>query len=135
MVLGHSDYHYKHEPIFYGWKPGAPHYFIDDRSQTTVLEFDRPQRSTEHPTMKPLALVEYCINNSSKLGALIYDPFLGSGTTLIAAERTSRTCYGVELSPAYIDVIVKRWEAETNQKATLVGNILDKAQVEVTQNV
>lgn len=119
LVLGHSDYHYKHEPIFYGWKPGASHHDPPDRMQTSVWEFARPKRSEDHPTMKPVELVAKAIGNSSALDQLIYDPFLGSGTTLIAAEQLGRKCYGVEISPQYCDVIVKRWENYTGKKAEL----------------
>jgi DNA modification methylase len=118
MVLGHSDYHYKHEPIFYGWKPGALHRQPPNRTQVSVWEIDRPKRNEEHPTMKPVELVAKAIENSSLRGESIYDPFLGSGTTLIAAEQLGRKCYGMEISPAYCDVIVKRWETLTGKKAT-----------------
>lgn len=108
MVLGHSDYHYKHEPILYGWKPGASHYFTSDRTQTTVFDFEKPQRNGEHPTMKPVALWAKMISNSSKEGWRIYDPFLGSGTTMVAAHQLGRKCYGIELEPKYCDVILRR---------------------------
>lgn len=121
LVLGHSDYHYKHEPIFYGWRPGAEHRFRGDRKQTSVLEFARPKRSAEHPTMKPVELVEYCIKQSSLRGDLVADPFGGSGTTLIACERTGRRCFTIELAPRYCDVIVQRWEKLTGRKAERRG--------------
>jgi site-specific DNA-methyltransferase (adenine-specific) len=117
LVLGHSDYHYKHEPIFYGWKPGAAHKPPPDRMQVTVWDFDRPMASREHPTMKPVGLLSKMISNSTKMGDLIFDPFLGSGTTLIAAEQLGRKCYGMELSPQYCDVIVKRWQTLTGKQA------------------
>lgn len=107
--FGRTDYHYKHEGIFYGWKPGAAHYFVDDRTQTTVLEFDRPSRSEEHPTMKPVPLIEKLVTNSSKAGWVVYDPFAGSGSCLIACARTGRVFRGMELDPGYVDVIRKRW--------------------------
>lgn len=110
MVMGRSDYHYKHEPILYGWKPGAAHYMTSDRSKTSVLEHARPKRSAEHPTMKPLSLWGDLIGNSSKRNELVLDPFLGSGTTLIACEQLSRTCYGMEISPKYCHVIVERYK-------------------------
>jgi DNA modification methylase len=121
FVMGRSDYHYRHEPIFYGWKPGAAHYFVDDRTQDTVLEVAKPSRSTEHPTMKPVELIERCISNSSKPGELVLDPFLGSGTSVIACEKTGRICYGMELAPEYVDVIVKRWQEFTGKEAKLGG--------------
>jgi site-specific DNA-methyltransferase (adenine-specific) len=117
LVLGHSDFHYQHEPIFYGWRPGAEHRFRGDRKQTSVLEFSKPTRSAEHPTMKPVELVEYCIKLSSLRGDMVADPFGGSGTTLIACERTVRRCFTIELDPRYCDVIVERWEKLTGQKA------------------
>lgn len=107
--FGRSDYHYRHEPIFYGWTPGGPHYFVDDRTQDSVLEFDRPSRSPEHPTMKPVALVRKCIENSSKPGWLVGDPFGGSGTTLIACAESGRVARVIELAPRYCDVIRRRW--------------------------
>lgn len=108
MVLGHSDYHYKHEPVLYGWKPGAAHYFTDDRTQTTVLDVEKPAANREHPTMKPVKLWEIFITNSSKAGWEIYDPFLGSGTTMVAAHQLNRRCYGMEIDPKYCQVIVDR---------------------------
>jgi DNA modification methylase len=109
MVMGRQDYQWKHEPIIYGWKSGASHAWYTDRKQTTVLEFDRPQRNAEHPTMKPLSIVGYLIKNSTKAGDLVFDNFIGSGSTLIAAEQTERICYGMELDPRYVDVIRKRY--------------------------
>lgn len=109
MVMGRQDYQWKHEPCLYGWKEGASHFWNSDRKQTTVLEFQRPSRNDVHPTMKPIPLIAYQIENSSKKGQIIGDGFLGSGTTLIASEQLSRTCYGQELDPKYCDVIVKRW--------------------------
>ena len=119
LVMGRQDYQWKHEPCLYGWRDGASHGWYADRKQTTVLEFDRPSRSEEHPTMKPVALFAYQIGNSTAPQGLVYDPFLGSGTTLIAAEQLGRKCYGMEISPQYCDVIVKRWETLTGKTATL----------------
>jgi len=110
MVLGHSDYHYKHEPILYGWKPGAAHYFTEDRTKTSVLEFDKPSKSTDHPTMKPIALWAELISNSSKRNDIVLDTFLGSGTTLIACDQLKRTCYGMEIDPKYCQVIIERYK-------------------------
>ncbi len=126
MVLGHSDYHYAHEPIFYGFVPdpdvegakGRPgrgkhagSRWYGDHSQTTVLDFDAPTRSAEHPTMKPVALIEQCLLNSTQRGDLVYDGFGGSGSTLIACESLGRRCVTIELDPAYCDVIRDRYEA------------------------
>jgi DNA modification methylase len=119
FVMGRQDYQWRHEPILYGWKEGAGHYFVDDRKQSTVLEFDKPSRNAEHPTMKPVDLLVYLIKNSSKEDNLILDLFGGSGSTLIAAEQTQRRCYTMELDPKYCDVIVKRWETLTGEKAEL----------------
>lgn len=110
FVLGRSDYHYRHEPIFYGWKAGAAHTWNGGRSQDSVLECPRPRKNDLHPTMKPVALIARCIENSSDPGALVADPFGGSGSTLMAAEATGRRAALMELSPAYCDVIVARWE-------------------------
>ncbi len=117
FVLGRQDYHWQHEPVLYGWAPGAAHVWEGDRSQSTILTFDRPQRSTEHPTMKPVDLVAYCLENSSRPGDVILDPFAGSGTTLIAAEKAGRIARLVELDPRYCDVIVARWEQMTGKQA------------------
>jgi site-specific DNA-methyltransferase (adenine-specific) len=119
LVMGRQDYHWKHEPCLYGWRDGGSHGWYTDRKQTTVLEFDRPSRSEDHPTMKPVSLFAYQIGNSTAPQGLVYDSFLGSGTTLIAAEQLGRKCYGMEISPQYCDVIVNRWETLTGQKATL----------------
>ena len=119
MVMGRQDYHWQHEPCLYGWKKGASHGWYADRKQTTLLVFDRPSRSTEHPTMKPVRLFQYQIGNSTAPQGLVFDSFLGSGTTLIACQELGRTCYGLELSPSYCDVIVARWEAATGKKAIL----------------
>jgi len=110
FVLGRADYHWRHEPILYGWKEGAAHRALDDRTQDTVWEHKRPRRNDEHPTMKPIALVERAIRNSTAPGAVILDPFGGSGTTLIAAARAGRVARLVELDPHYCDVIRRRWE-------------------------
>ncbi len=109
FALGRSDYHYKHEGIFYGWKPGAGHYFIDDRTQSTVLDFDKPKANDVHPTMKPVEIVQKLIENSTKTGAKVYDPFTGSGSCLIASARCGRVFLGMELDPRYCDVVRKRW--------------------------
>jgi len=109
MVMGRQDYQWKHEPILYGWKSGSSHSWFADRKQTTVLNFDRPSRSSEHPTMKPIEILAYLIQNSSKAGDVVYDGFSGSGSTLIACEQLDRVCYAVELDPRYCDVIRKRY--------------------------
>lgn len=149
FVIGRQDYQWKHEPCLYGWKDGAPHFFVDDRAQTTVLEdqpedlkklkkeellkilqevlagrtstsvlnCDRPTKSEEHPTMKPVRLMALLIRNSSRLGETVLDSFGGSGSTLIACEQLGRKCRTVELDPKYCDVIIDRWEKLTGEEA------------------
>ena len=164
MVLGRQDYQWRHEPILYGWKPGAAHKWFGGRKQTTIIDesigvsvhqekdgavlsfcdgirtlsikvpayevlhqgddndttiwrFDKPLKNADHPTMKPVGIPARAIRNSSKNGEIVLDFFLGSGSTLIAAEETGRTCYGLELDPVYCDVIVKRYEDFTGKKA------------------
>jgi site-specific DNA-methyltransferase (adenine-specific) len=121
LVMGRQDYHWKHEPCLYGWKDGAGHLWAADRKQTTILEFDKPSRNGEHPTMKPVGLFEYQMLNNTKGGDIILDSFGGSGTTLIAAEKNGRIARIMELDPKYCDVIVRRWEDFTGQKAELVN--------------
>jgi len=108
MVMGCQDYHWKHEPCLYGWKEGAAHGWYADRKQTTVLNFDRPQRNAEHPTMKPIPLFAYQIGNSSKQGDIVADGFAGSGTTMVACHQMERKAYVMELDPKYCQVIVDR---------------------------
>lgn len=109
LVLGRQDYHWRHEPILYGWKEGAGHYFIDDRSQDTIWEYNKPKVNDLHPTMKPLELVGRAIKNSSKKGELVLDLFGGSGSTMIASEQIDRCAMLMELDEKYVDVIVKRY--------------------------
>ncbi len=108
MVMGRQDYQWKHEPCLYGWKEGASHGWYSDRKQTTVLEFDRPQRNAEHPTMKPIPLFAYLIGNSSKQGDIVADAFGGSGTTMVACHQMNRKAYLVEFDPKYCQVIIDR---------------------------
>jgi len=110
LVMGRSDYHYRHEPIYYGWTPGGPHHWYADRKQTTVIEVPRPRVNAEHPTMKPLELITQLLNNSTKRGDLVLDPFGGSGSTLMAADALGRRAALVELDPRYCDVIRNRYE-------------------------
>ena len=119
MVMGRQDYHWKHEPCLYGWKDGAAHLWATDRKQTTILEFDRPSRNGEHPTMKPVELFEYQMLNNTKGSDLILDSFAGSGTTAIACEKNGRDALLMELDPKYCDVIITRWQDFTGQTATL----------------
>lgn len=117
-VLGRADYHYKHEPILYGWKEGAGHPWYGDRDKFSTWCVDKPTQSNLHPTMKPVELVEIALKNSSKRGDTVLDLFGGSGTTLIACEKTARTARLMELDPHYVDVIVRRWQTFTGQHAT-----------------
>lgn len=109
LVLGRSPYQWQHEPCLFGWKKGGKHLWYADRKQTTIWEYDRPTHSKEHPTMKPVALMAYPIQNSTMTNCIVLDPFLGSGSTLVACEETGRICYGVELDAKFIDVIVRRY--------------------------
>ncbi len=118
LVFSRGDYHSQHEPCFYAVKGTGS--WTGDRKQTTLWEIDKPSRSeTGHSTQKPVECMRRPILNNSEQGDIVYDPFLGSGTTIIAAETTGRACYGMELSPAYVDVIIKRWEEFTGKEATL----------------
>ncbi|GMA49339.1 methyltransferase [Alicyclobacillus contaminans] len=164
LVMGRQDYHWRHEPILYGWKPGAKHSWYGGRKQSTVIEssvgvtisndekgtlltfasgvhsvvlrvpsyevvfqgtdeqtsiwrFEKPAKNSDHPTMKPIPLVARALQNSSKKGEIVLDMFLGSGTTLMAAEQTGRVCYGLELDERYCDVVIRRWEEFTGQRA------------------
>lgn len=155
IVIGRQDYQWKHESCLYGWKDGAAHYFTTDRTQVTVqredfdidklskddmrellrdilhnipstiIEEDKPLRSAEHPTMKPVKLIGRIMKNSTRLTDIVLDNFGGSGTTIIAAEQLGRTCYMMELDPAYCDVIIKRWEELTQESAEYLGNFLE----------
>lgn len=105
--MGRLDYDYKHEPILYGWKEKGSHKFYG-KNETSILEFDRPNKSELHPTMKPVELVCHLIKNSSLEEQLVYDPFLGSGTTMVAAHQLKRKCFGMEIDEKYCEVIVQR---------------------------
>lgn len=121
MVMGRQDYHWKHEPCLYGWKDGASHLWASDRKQTTILDFDKPTKNAEHPTMKPVKLFDYQIKNNTKKDDIVLDLFGGSGTTLIACEQNGRISYNMELDPKYVDVIIDRWETLTGKKAILLN--------------
>ena len=109
LVLGRQDYQWIHEPCLYGWKEGAGHEWYGDRSQTTVMEYNKPKKNDVHPTMKPVEMLVYLLKNSSQRGNFVLDTFGGSGSTLIACEQTGRVCRTMELDPKYCDVIRKRW--------------------------
>lgn len=121
LVMGRQDYHWMHEPCLYGWKDGASHLWASDRTQTTILHFDKPKRNAEHPTMKPLLLFDYQIKNNTKPEDIVLDTFGGSGTTIMACEQNGRNAYMMELDPIYIDVIINRWETFTGEKAILLN--------------
>lgn len=120
LVMGRQDYQWKHEPCLYGWVEGGSHSWYSGRKQTTVMHFDKPQRSDLHPTMKPVALFDYQIKNSTKSGDVVLDLFGGSGTTIMACEQDGRNACVMEYDPKYVDVIIKRWEDFTGKKAELV---------------
>lgn len=110
FTMGRQDYQWQHEPILYGWKPGSAHTWLSDRKQATIWNFDKPQRNGAHPTMKPVALMAYPIRNSCPQRGIVIDYFLGSGSTIMAAQQTDRICYGMEIDPRYCDVIVERFK-------------------------
>jgi site-specific DNA-methyltransferase (adenine-specific) len=120
LVLGRSPYQWQHEPCLFGWKLNGRHQWYSDRKQTTIWEYDRPKASKEHPTMKPIALMAYPIQNSSMSHCIILDPFLGSGSTLMACQQTGRICYGIELDEKFVDVIVKRYISECGDAGVFV---------------
>jgi DNA modification methylase len=130
FALGRADYHQQFEAMLYGWKAGTQYYWCGARDQGNVWHFDKPARNDLHPTMKPVALVERAIRNSSKPRDTVLDCFGGSGTTMIAAERTGRRAVLLEIDPAYCDVIVQRWQEETAQAAVLDGE--DRTFADVT---
>ena len=116
LVLGRSPYQWIHEPCLFGWKQKGKHQWYSDRKQTTVWEYDKPRSSKDHPTMKPITLMSYPIKNSTMTNGIVLDPFLGSGSTLIACMQTDRICRGIELDPKFVDVIVKRAIQENGGK-------------------
>lgn len=120
MVMGRQDYQWKHEPCLYGWKEGAAHKWNTDRKQTTVIDWNRPSKSVDHPTMKPVGLFDYLIMNNTNKGDIVLDLFAGSGTALIACEQDGRISYSMEFDPKYCDVIIKRWETLTGEKAVKI---------------
>jgi DNA modification methylase len=124
LVLGRQDYHWRHEPILYGWKEGAAHYFVDDRSQDTIWEYNKPRKNEEHPTMKPLELVGKAIANSSRRHETILDLFGGSGSTMIASDQLDRKSCLMELDERFVDVIIKRYikHKESNEDCYLIRN-------------
>ena len=124
LVLGRQDYHWRHEPILYGWKEGAAHYFVDDRTQDTIWEYNKPKKNEEHPTMKPLELVGKAISNSSRRHESILDLFGGSGSTMIAADQLDRQSFLMELDERFVDVIVKRYikHKESDENCYLIRN-------------
>jgi DNA modification methylase len=130
FVLGHSDYHFQHEVIHYGWAPGPGRSgrgdrlesrWYGDHRQSSVLSYDRPRRSEEHPTMKPVALVAHCLANSTPVAGSVLDPFSGSGSTILAATQLGRRCFAIDLDSAYVQVAKERWEAYTGLKAVRDG--------------
>ena len=127
MVMGRQDYQWKHEPCLYGWLKGDSHKWYSDRKQTTVIEWDRPQRNGEHPTMKPIGLFSYQISNSSKDGDIVIDAFGGSGTTMVACEQLNRKARVIEYDPKYCQVIVNRM-LKLDPTLTIKRNGIDETQ-------
>jgi DNA modification methylase len=126
LVMGRQDYHWKHEPILYGWLAGSAHRWHGDRKQSTVVEWDKPSKSELHPTMKPVGLLAYLVSNSSQIGGIVLDPFAGSGSTLIACHQQHRVARLVELDPKYADVICRRyWEHTGEQPRNQRGEIFN----------
>jgi DNA modification methylase len=121
FVLGRADYQRQYEPLWYGWRDGVKHHWKGDRDQGDVWKVDRPSVSELHPSTKPLPLIERAIENSSRPGDLVTDMFLGSGSSLIACERTGRTCFGIEIDPDYASIVLMRWEAFTGETAKVAG--------------
>ena len=121
LVLGRSPYQWQHEPVLFGWKKSGKHAWYSDRKQSTIWEFDKPRKNSDHPTMKPVPLVAYPITNSSMTSCIVLDPFGGSGSTLIACEQTDRVCYTVELDEKYCDVIVKRYIEQSGADGVYLG--------------
>jgi len=132
FTLGRADYQRQYEPILYGWREGIERHWCGARDQGDVWLFDKPAKNDLHPTQKPVELVMRAIRNSSERGSIVLDPFMGSGSTLIAAERTGRTCYGMELDPAYVDTIIRRWQRHTGDSAihTGIGKRFDDLAIE-----
>jgi DNA modification methylase len=120
FTLGRSDYQRQYEPILYGWPEGVKHFWCGARDQGDVWFVDKPYRNDVHPTMKPVALMERALTNSSRAGDVVLDPFAGSGSTLIACENLKRRARVVEIEPGYADVIVRRWQQYTGQSARLL---------------
>lgn len=118
FAFGRTDYHYRHEMLYYGWKPGARHRWYGGRAQDSVWEIDRPKRSESHPTMKPVELVTRSLGHVTRRGHVVYEPFAGAGSTLIACQEMARAFRGMEIDPGYCDVIVQRWETMTGEKAS-----------------
>jgi DNA modification methylase len=130
FTLGRADYQRQYEPILYGWPEGGERHWCSDRDQGDVWQIKKPQKNDLHPTMKPVELVERALRNSSRPGNVVLDPFGGSGTTLIAAEKSGRVARLIELDPKYADVIVRRWEDYTGKKATRASSTAQPAEIQ-----
>lgn len=130
MIIGRGDYHWAHEPCWYAVRKGKVGHWSGDRTQTTIWRIDHRASETGHSTQKPVECMRRPIVNNSSPGQAVYDPFLGSGTTIIAAETEGRSCIGLEIDPAYCDVIVKRWQDFTGKAATLEGDGRAFAEIE-----
>ena len=122
LVLGRSPYQWQHEPCLYGWKKKGKHQWYTGRKESTIWEFDKPRKNGDHPTMKPIPLLAYPIQNSSMANSVVLDPFGGSGSTLIACEQTDRICCTIELDEKFCDVIVRRYieQVGTDEKVSVL---------------
>jgi DNA modification methylase len=121
IVIGRGDYHFRHEPCWYAVRKGKTGHWQGDRTQASVWDIDKPRKSeTGHSTQKPVECMKRPIENNSKPGDSVYDPFLGSGTTIIAAEMTGRACYAIEIDPVYVDVAIARWQNFTGKRAAIL---------------
>ncbi len=121
FAIGRGDYHWQHEPCWYAVRKGKKGHWSGDRKQSTLWEISHSRSETGHSTQKPVECMKRPIENNSSPGQAVYEPFCGSGTTIIAAEMTGRACHAIELNPAYVDVTVLRWQAFTGQEAALAG--------------
>jgi DNA modification methylase len=142
FAMGRGDYHWQHEPCWYAVREGKSSHWCGDRTQSTVWEVpnlnpfggSKEEPATGHGTQKPIELMRRPILNNTQRGEIVYDPFLGSGTTLMAAELTDRVCYGLEIDPRYVDVVVKRWQQLTGKRVTLEGDGRSFDQIATARN-
>jgi DNA modification methylase len=131
FVIGRGNYHVQHEPCWYSVRKGATAHWQGDRTQSTLWQIDKPVKSeTGHSTQKPVECMKRPIENNSQPGDGVYDPFVGSGTTIVAAEMTARRCYAIEIDPGYVDCSIERWQNFTGKQATMDGQSFDQVRAE-----